>query len=178
MKQLWHSRGTGWTWGDLGNPFAPDRFVGPITAASAGGNSVHVFGLGSSGNVLQMWFDGTWHATDLGNGFAGTRFEGPLSATSLFPGRLDVFGRDSADRLLQLWFDGTWHWSVLGIVLGQPGPSETRSIAATSQRGLAPTGDGRDSLRSPHPRGTRPRCRSCWHLPVPGIVASRDDSGK
>src|SRR5918996_1202512 len=86
----------------------------PLTAASWGEGRYDVFGLGQSGNVLQLWFDGSWHWSNLGNGFSGDRFVGPLTAASWGEGRYDVFGLGQSGNVLQLWFDGSWHWSNLG----------------------------------------------------------------
>ena len=117
VLQLWWD-GANWHWSNLGNGFAGDQFIGPITAASWGEGRYDVFGLGTNGDVLQLWFDGAnWHWSNLGNGFAGDQFIGPITAASWGEGRYDVFGLGANDDVLQLWFDGAnWHWSNLGGV--------------------------------------------------------------
>ena len=54
-----------------------DRFVAPITAVASAG-SLHVFGFGESGSVLQMWRENDtrpWNWSDLDNGWERNRHE-------------------------------------------------------------------------------------------------------
>lgn len=116
IQLWWNGR---WNWYDLGKPPANiggGAIWGPVTAASWGPNRVDLFGTGKNGNVVQRWFDGTWHWSDLGKPPASVgegRIRGSLGAASWGPGRYDVFAIGGHGGIIQLWWDGRWHWNQL-----------------------------------------------------------------
>jgi len=109
-----------WHWADLGAPPATvggGGLYGPLAAASWGPNRIDVFGRGRNGNVVQLWWNGSWHWSDLGvppPTVGGGAIRGSLTATSWGTNRYDVFAVGDNGHVVQLWWNGAWHWSDLG----------------------------------------------------------------
>ncbi len=117
--QLWWDGS--WHWADLGAPPATvggGGLFGSLAAASWGSGRLDVFGRGRNGNVVQLWWDGSWHWADLGRPPAtvgGGSIRASLTAASWGTNRYDVFGVGDNGHVVQLWWGSSgWSWADLG----------------------------------------------------------------
>ncbi len=92
-----------------------EAYTEVMAGTSWGANRQDIFCFNERGEVLQLWWDGSWHWSNIGNGFpGGQRFLGPLTAVSWGVNRIDVFGLGNSGNVLQLSWSGGWHWNSLG----------------------------------------------------------------
>lgn len=120
VHELW-SDGHGWHSSDLSQAAgdADEPTLRPMSPLTSYGwpedGTEHVFYVGASGDLWELWYDGSWHSTDLTEAVRGADAPAlrPMSSLTGYSwsedGTQHVFYVGASGDLWELWFDGTWH---------------------------------------------------------------------
>ena len=92
-----------------------------LAACAWAEDRIDVFGVDpTTGNIQQLYFDGSWNRTVIPNPFQsmGTQFQGYITACSWGAERIDIFGSDAGGQLLHYYYGGfvlnRWSHESLG----------------------------------------------------------------